>query len=226
MIKVLASGSKGNAYMVGNGILLECGIPYDSFLKKAGYPKIRACILTHFHSDHAKYIDTIHRYRIPIYASRETLTRLNLKSYENCFAIRADCDYEINGVTVYPYDAEHCDGALYFVFEKDSERVLFSTDNAVIHEDHSGLTEIYIEANYSEKLLDYNIEKGLIDPARINAIKAHMSVEGCCDWLSHQDLSKVRSITLLHLSENNAHEKEFINKVQILTGIPTYGAGK
>lgn len=223
MIKVLASGSKGNAYMVGNGILLECGIPYDSFLKKAGYPKIRACILTHLHSDHTKYIDTINRYRIPIYASRETLTGLNLKSYENCFAIRADCDYEINGVTVYPYDAEHCDGALYFVFEKDSERVLFSTDNAVIHEDHSGLTEIYIEANYSELMLEQNIAEGLIDPARVNSIISHMSIESCEDWLCRQDLSKVRSVRLLHLSDTNSYQAEFIKRIQRKTGIPTYG---
>lgn len=224
-MRVLASGSKGNAYTLDD-ILIDCGIQFDRILKRNKFEKVSTCICSHFHSDHTKAIDDVIKHGIKVYASLETFARLKLKSKANCYAIRAGGVYELGDWIVYPYEAEHCEGALYFVLEKGSEKTLFSTDNAVIHEDHAGLTEIYIEANYSEKLLDYNIEKGVIDPARVNAIKAHMSVEGCCDWLSRQDLSKVRSITLLHLSENNAYEKEFINKVQILTGIPTYGAGK
>ena len=224
-MRVLASGSKGNAYTLDD-ILIDCGIQFDRILKRNRFEKIRYCLLSHWHGDHSKAVNDVIKHGIKVYASAETFARLKLKSKANCYAIRAGGVYELGDWIVYPYEAEHCEGALYFVLEKGSEKILFSTDNAVIHEDHAGLTEIYIEANYSEKLLDYNIEKGVIDPARINAIKAHMSVEGCCDWLSRQDLSKVRSITLLHLSENNAHEKEFINKVQILTGIPTYGAGK
>jgi phosphoribosyl 1,2-cyclic phosphodiesterase len=207
-MRVLASGSKGNAYTLDD-ILIECGLPFDRILKRNKFEKIKYCLVTHADLDHCKSVNDVVKHGIKVYASSETFASLKLKSKANCYTIRA------GGV-----------GALYFVLEKGSEKILFSTDNAKIHEDHAGLTEIYIEANYSEKLLNYNIEKGVIDPARVNAIKAHMSVEGCCDWLSRQDLSKVRSITLLHLSADNAHEKEFINTVQRLTGIPTYGAGK
>jgi len=224
-MRVLASGSKGNAYTLDD-ILIDCGIPFDRILKRNKFEKIRYCLLDHIHSDHTKSINDVIKHGIKVYASRDTFASLKLKSKANCYAIRAGGTYELGDWTVYPYEAEHCDGALYFVLEKGTEKILFSTDNAVIHEDHAGLTEIYIEANYSEELLNTNIEKGLIDPARINAVTAHMSIESCCDWLSRQDLSKVRSITLLHLSENNAHELEFINRVQKLTGIPTYGAGK
>lgn len=224
-MRVLASGSKGNAYTLDD-ILIDCGIQFDRILKRNKFEKIKYCLISHWHGDHTKSINDVINHGIKVYASLETFARLKLKSKANCYAIRAGGAYELGDWIVYPYEAEHCEGALYFVLEKGSEKILFSTDNAVIHEDHAGLTEIYIEANYSKKLLDYNIEKGIIDPARVNAITAHMSVEGCCDWLSRQDLSKVRSITLLHLSENNAHEKEFINKVQTLTGLPTYGAGK
>lgn len=224
-MRVLASGSKGNAYTLDD-ILIECGLPFDRILKRNKFEKIKYCLISHWHADHSLSINDAIKHGVRVNASVHTFGSVMLKSKANCYAIRAGGVYELGDWIVYPHEAEHCEGALYFVLEKGSEKILFSTDNAVIHEDHAGLTEIYIEANYSEKLLDYNIERGIIDPARVNAIKAHMSVESCCDWLSRQDLSKVRSITLLHLSADNAHEKEFINKVQILTGIPTYGAGK
>jgi glyoxylase-like metal-dependent hydrolase (beta-lactamase superfamily II) len=202
-MRVLASGSKGNAYTLDD-ILIDCGIPFDRILKRNKFEKIKYCLLSHWHGDHSKAVNDVIKHGIKVYASRDTFASLKLKSKANCYAIRAGGTYELGDWTVYPYEAEHCDGALYFVLEKGTEKILFST----------------------EELLNTNIEKGLIDPARINAVTAHMSIESCCDWLSRQDLSKVRSITLLHLSENNAHELQFINRVQKLTGIPTYGAGK
>lgn len=224
-MKVLASGSTGNAYTLNN-ILIECGISFDRILKRNEFNKLNYCLLSHWHGDHSKAINDVIKHGIKVYASRETFVSLKLKSSANCYAVRAGGIYEIGDWSVYPYEAEHCEGALYFVFEKEGERILFSTDNAVIHEDHADLTEIYIEANYSEELLDLNIEKGIIDPARVNAVTSHMSIESCCDWLDRQNLSKVRSITLLHLSQNNSHELEFINRIQKQTGIPTYGAMK
>src|SRR5690606_4135618 len=130
------------------------------------FEKIKHCLADHWHGDHTKSMDDVIKHGIKVYASAETFARLKLKSKANCYAIRAGGVYELGDWIVYPYEAEHCEGALYFVLEKGSEKILFSTDNAVIHEDHAGLTEIYIEANYSEKLLDYNIERGVIDPAR------------------------------------------------------------
>ena len=53
-IKVLASGSKGNAYMVSDGntkLLLECGIKYKDIQKGCGFrlSEIKACLISHEH---------------------------------------------------------------------------------------------------------------------------------------------------------------------------------
>lgn len=229
-MKILASGSKGNCY-VKDDLMIECGLSFDKILKLSNYDlkAVQYCILTHFHKDHSKAANDLIKHGIQVYASAETFANLKLKSYVNCYTIRAGGIYELGSWTIYPFEAEHCEGALYFVLDrknKISDRLLFSTDNRVIRQNIAGLTEIYIEANHSRELLDKRIAEGLTDRARAEAIQAHMSFEDCLDWLKKQDLSKVRSITLLHLSDSNANEKQFIETVEKTTGIPTYGVKK
>lgn len=221
MIKALASGSTGNAYMLGD-ILIEAGIPYDRIIKLNGYRRPKACIITHNHKDHAGYIKDIARMATPIYASAGTLNELDPDNkIRRAYAVHHGEQYQILDWIVTPYHSDHCFGALYYVFQKGNEKILFSTDNAWINEDHEGLTEIYIEANYSEEELK-KVEH-LEDSKRVESIRAHMAIEHCVEWLKRQDLSKVRRIVLLHLSEQNSDLQDYIKRIQRATGIPTYG---
>ena len=222
-MRVLASGSSGNAYVLDN-ILIECGISYDRILKLNNYKKIKYCIGSHSHGDHFKYAREIMSKGIRVYASAGTFRQAGIGKNYFASSVRAGGVYEIGDWTVECYEAEHdADEPLYFVFEKENERILFSTDNAFIHERHEGLTEIYLEANYDEELLEQNIGAGLVPDARTQAILGHMSLQTAENYLCSLDLSKCRKITLLHLSNRNSHEAEFIKHIEKKTGIPTYG---
>lgn len=216
-MKALASGSTGNAYMLGK-LLIECGIPYTKILKKGGWVTPKSCLITHYHSDHAKYAKEVAKHGCPIYASAGTLQELDIPDHRK-FLLKPNETYLIQGWEVTPYSTSHCCGSMYFILEKGNRKLLFSTDNTWIDEDHDNLTEIYIEANYSDELVSEEI-----DPTKLKAAISHMSLEDCIKWLKSQDLSQVSKIVLLHLSSNHACPEDFIEKVQKETGIPTYGA--
>lgn len=50
-IKVLASGSSGNCYLINSEIMIECGITIDRIRKGSGFKlgEIEACLISHEH---------------------------------------------------------------------------------------------------------------------------------------------------------------------------------
>ena len=71
-IKILASGSSGNAYVVNDGktiLLLDAGIPFTQIQKGMNYKtsQISACLVTHRHGDHAKAVPKLLERGIPVY---------------------------------------------------------------------------------------------------------------------------------------------------------------
>ncbi len=62
----------------------------------------------------------------------------------------------------------------------------------------------------------------LRDSKRVEAIRVHMSLEDCLEFLNRQDLSTVRKIILIHLSAENSDPADYVNRIQSATGVPTY----
>jgi len=52
-IKIIGSGSNGNAYVLENNneqILIECGLPYNKLVKEINFGKLCGAIISHSHS--------------------------------------------------------------------------------------------------------------------------------------------------------------------------------
>jgi phosphoribosyl 1,2-cyclic phosphodiesterase len=80
-----------------------------------------------------------------------------------------------------------------------------------------------IEANYSEEILDGNLQNGkLIPKVRDRIISSHMSLETCREFIGGNDLSSLRTITLIHLSSSNSNAYKFKTSIQQMTGKKTY----
>ena len=66
MIKVIATGSTGNSYLIeanpNERLLIECGIPYKRILEGLDYniSGIQGCLISHEHKDHMN-ISTLKR---------------------------------------------------------------------------------------------------------------------------------------------------------------------
>jgi len=80
-----------------------------------------------------------------------------------------------------------------------------------------------IEANFSSSILSENVENGTVEAVqKTRVIQNHMSLETVEAFLQAHDLSQVRGIWLLHLSDSNADEELFKRRIQRLTGKPVY----
>lgn len=80
MIKVLASGSTGNAYIIQAEeeiLLLECGINFKEIKQGLDFDlsKVKGCLITHEHKDHSKAIKDVLAAGIDIYMSKRYSSR-------------------------------------------------------------------------------------------------------------------------------------------------------
>ena len=112
-IKTLASGSKGNAYLVYDGttmLLLECGISIREIMKRSNYSlsRVDACLVTHEHGDHAKAAQDILFRGIPLYCSAGTAASLNITNCPGCRAeLRHLQETKVGTMLIQPLSVYH-----------------------------------------------------------------------------------------------------------------------
>ena len=88
------------------------------------------------------------------------------------------------------------------------------------------LTHIMVECNYASDILQANVDVGLVHPAmRHRLLTSHFSLENVKEFLKANDLSQVREIWLLHLSDGNSDAERFKREVQALTAAPCTSPG-
>ena len=222
-IKALASSSAGNAYLVGgrSPLLLDCGLSYRELQKATGYrlTGLAGCLVTHCHGDHAKAAADLMKAGVDCYMSAGTADALGLTGHR-VRAVKALQQITIGSWTVLPFDTVH-DAAepLGFLIAGEGEKVLYLTDTAYCRYRFNGLTRIMVECNYSREILDRNIEAGKLHPGlRRRLLRSHMGLERVLAFLAANDLSQVRGIMLLHLSDGNSDAAGFKKAIQAATG--------
>jgi phosphoribosyl 1,2-cyclic phosphodiesterase len=226
-IKVIASSSKGNCYLLDDSktqILIEAGITFNKLIKKVNISNISGVLVTHEHQDHAKGISDLIRRGKRVYSAKETFDALGIKT-PTLFA-RELKEYEkmmIGTFAVIPFLTKH-DAAkpLGFLIKSiyTKQVLLFATDTYYIKEKFQELNFIMIECNYANDILEKreNISKKQKD----RLYKSHFELENVKEFLRNQDLSQVQEIYLMHLSSGNSDEERFKREIQELTGIPVY----
>ena len=111
----------------------------------------------------------------------------------------------------------------YLIKHPEMGQMAFITDTLFCHYKFRDLSQIMIEANYSEEILDGNLDKGRTVPkVRERVVGSHMSLETCKQFLKSNDLSKVRNIVLIHLSSSNSDAEAFKTDINQLTWKKTH----
>ncbi len=226
VLKIIGTGSKGNAYVLKNeheALLIETGVNIKE-IKRAldfDYSKIVGCIVTHEHLDHSKSMYDVMRLGIDVYSSRGTLNSRNLLNEKRAHILKSKDSIQIGNFKILAFDVKHdANEPLGFLIEHpECGKTLFLTDTYYCKYTFPGLNNIIIEANYSKEIIDQKFgpesEKEFL---RNRVLKSHFSLANCKDMLSANDLSKVNNIVLIHLSESNSNEKQFVKEVYELTG--------
>lgn len=225
MIKVLASGSKGNCYYIDSEtpLLLEAGIPLKDIQRRLDYSLVGvgACLVSHEHKDHCKSVADLMKRGIDCYMTKGTADALGLVGHR-LHIIKTREQFKVNEWTILPFDTQH-DAAepVGFLLSNCAEKILFVTDSFYCKYRFSGCTYIAVECNYAADILAKNIAAGTIPIAMQKRLeKSHFSLENVKEFLKACDLSQCREIMLIHLSDGNSNAERFKREIQELTSLP------
>lgn len=231
MIEILplASGSQGNCYYITDGsspLLLECGISFREIKKGLDFRAsgVAGCLVSHEHKDHSKAVQDVMKAGVDCYMSRGTAEALGVAGHR-VHIIEARKQFRLGSWTILPFQTQHdaVEPLGFLLANRAGDKLLFATDTYYIRYRFKGLTHLMLECNYAADILQRNVDSGLVPAAMEKRIRrSHFSLEHVKEFLRANDLSLVRQIWLLHLSNDNSDEERFRREIQGLTGKEVY----
>lgn len=222
-LKVVNTGSKGNAYILetkDEALLIECGVRFSD-LKAAlnfNFKKVRCCILTHEHQDHAKSIKELMAAGIDVFSTEGTHEALGTTMHHRACMLHHHKSFTVGNFKIMGFDVLHdaADPSGFLIYHPECGNVLFITDLIFCGYTFPNLNNIIIEANYDEAIAKQKLND--MEFLRNRIIKSHMSLKTCVKTLKANDLSNVNNIVLIHLSDGNSNENLFLDTVTKATG--------
>ncbi len=206
--KVLASGSRGNAVLLNDEILIDCGVPFGRLSDYA--QGLKLVVLTHIHSDHfkPKTLRALHfqrpalRFLVPAYltaAMREIgidrrLVDAARPGEHNLYPGLAGFEMYLT-----PHDVENCAWTVRF---PNGERAFYATDCASLDGVQTKGADLYLlEANYEEQELQERKAQKLSEGRfsyESRAEQTHLSREQALRWLAENATPGKSRVIFLH----------------------------
>jgi len=226
ILKVVSTGSIGNCYILENeteALIIECGVPVQK-IKEAldfNFSKVVGALVTHEHGDHNKSMLDVMKLGINVYATAGTHKASVSAGSHRAKICKSKEQFQIGNFRVIPFDVKHdvAEPVGFLINHPETGNVLFLTDSMYSPYTFKNLNNIIIEANYSKAIIDrkYGAESNK-EFLRNRVLRSHFSLENCKDMLAANDLSKVNNIVLIHLSDSNSNEVQFLEEVHKQTG--------
>lgn len=226
-IEVIASGSSGNCYKVSNEdttLLIECGIPYKKIQQALNFKvtDIDGVLVSHEHVDHSKACKDLIKAGVDLYMTKGTKEALKLdshrvKTFEHWSMY---LNLEIGSFKIKPFKTIHDakEPVGFVIYDSLArEEMVFITDTQYSIYNFSP-NYFMIEVNYDKKTINDN--PGLNDELRDRIKKNHMSLETAINLLERSDLSRLKKIFVMHLSDRNSDAELIKKSLQELTGVP------
>ena len=223
----LGSSSKGNCYLIRTSkevLLLECGLHYQRILQALNFDlaNVAGCLITHEHADHSKSIKDVVKSGNDVYSSPGTFEALGVEGHR-VHAVELRKQFKLGGFTVIAFKTEHDakEPVGYLIYHLEFGKLLFATDTYYIRYIFPGLNYVLVECNYSKDILERNIRAGKVNEfLKKRLLSSHFSLENVKKFFLANDLSRLREIYLLHLSDGNSNAQLFKKEIEKLTGIP------
>ena len=191
--KIIATGSSGNAIVLNDYMLIDCGVSFRSLLSVNVVKKLKIVLLTHIHTDHFNK-STIRR----LAAERPTLRFACCKwltaELLACGVPALNIDqlqvgklynygpFKISPVQLY-HDAPNCGWRVFF----GDDKAIYITDTTTVQGITAKDYDLYlVEANYSEPEIQERIKAKEVLGQYIyeyRVLKTHLSKEECDQWL-------------------------------------------
>ena len=190
--------------------------------------KLSGAIVSHQHGDHSRFVASFVKHGVLTLAPEDVFYSHGIFGHPYAKPITTGKCYKIGNFFVSAFPVSHdvpCVG--YLVRHSDFGKLLFVTDTMMLNYTFDGLTQIMIETNYADDILDARLERDAITLSQRNRVlESHLSLNTAKGILRRNNLSDVDNIILIHLSDGNSDEARFIREIKELTGKRVYAADK
>jgi len=232
----IASSSLGCCYLVDFGkhqIILESGVSVDKIRRAEGFDfsKVAACLVSHVHQDHCKYVPEISKLAIPIFSTEEVSERfhssiVNIIEPGESLRINNNLYLEVHGMThdaqCLGFEVQHYKNVSDSGFMTKDEVLLYVTDTGELEIEIPGLTHLMIETNYAFDLL---VESTRDKSSLGRVFDGHLEINIAIEF-AKKHLKTLKQIYLLHLSDAHSDAERFQSMMARATGVPVYIADK
>lgn len=224
-VKVLASGSKGNCYLIDDGkssLLLDAGIPFLKIAEGTDYrvSELSGCLISHRHLDHSRAIKDLLKRGIRVYGPKDLKEQWGWAT-----GVAPEQTIGLGTFNAIPFRLEHdvpCYGYLIKSLNT-GEKLVYITDTASIpsRNDLEDVDYWLVEANHDIGTLAGNYHKGLIDYGRAIRVRDyHMDIETLLCYFKGMNTTRIRAIWLIHLSDDNSDAELYKKFIEEATGAP------
>lgn len=225
IVKVLASGSKGNSTYIQTNelkILIDMGTTFQYLANELAKinitPKeLEYILITHTHSDHIKGLSSlVHKTNIQVLATKGMIEELSKKIPLENINIIPD-KFTLGDIKVKLIHNSHDVESVGYIIENNNKSLVYITDTGYINKKYLSLLanrNLYIlESNHDEKMLMDGPYPFMLKQ-RVIGDKGHLSNHTTGKVLSEVVGDNTQKIILAHLSEKNNTEELAYNTVK------------
>lgn len=224
-IQIIGSGSSGNAYIIGDEkttLMLDCGLPIRKLQEATGHKisSLNACLITHSHGDHCKAHRDIARLGVDIYTHPDTIAEMRATGHRYK-AVFPGQQFKVGTFDILPFDLIHDVTNTGWLCQSRAtgEKLVYITDTMYLPYRFSGVTHWLIECNNDLETMEENVEAGSLDRSlKYRIQRNHMSIDTLMGIFEANDMSTAEQIYLIHLSNDNSREAEFLDRTIKATG--------
>lgn len=230
-LKVIGTGSKGNAYLIEHGkecLLLDAGLPMDAIYRAVGenFTALQGVLLSHDHGDHSYSVKKLLKQFVNVLCTKETAEALGIPANNVCVTfVRHGNIYSIGNWLIQPFELEHdADGSIGFLIQYagEDDHIAYITDTAFSKYKLPPLTDLIVECSFTDEKLRENYEE--LEDRFVRLKTSHMSLNRLLRMLDAMDKRRLRNVVLVHLSDENSDAKVMQEKVEQATGAKVYCA--
>lgn len=213
---IIATGSDGNATVIEDKILIDCGVPFGKLKRHA--PALKLVLLTHIHSDHFRR-PTIKKLAKERPTLRFGCARWLVDALLNCGVSKSNIDvldagtgYGYGICTIFPLELVHNVPNLgYKIHFSNGDKMIYATDTNNLNGITAQNYDLYmIEANYAEAAIAEKIEKKTAAGQfayEMQVVNNHLSKEKCDDWL-YRNLGERSQYVYMHQHKEDSDDHD------------------
>jgi len=205
-LKVLATGSSGNCYLLtcdtnGKTLILDAGIPIKEIRRGLDYNmnSVSAVFVSHTaHRDHGLAVDDLRKSGIPI--------------FDPCNSAMLHRVFSLDGFVLKSFHLPH-DGVEnrgVYITAPNGHRMLYMTDYEYCPYRffNQALNTLLIECNYCKSMLDPDEEK------YNHVLRGHAELDTVKGIVEANKTTQLRNVILCHLSYTSADEDEILDTIR------------